>query len=147
MIVDDVVSSGGTFAALRSYIIRNGGTVVFTTALAHKIGQNHSILLETVNTLRSLYGPELDNLWTQTIGHGIERVSLSQRVYSSRSGQMRSKAKAAHAEPRCYSDSEIPLMRRQVRTGKAVAKTILTEEKYPLDPRIADARKRSGKAE
>src|ERR1700680_3134063 len=36
ILLDDVITTGGTFAALRSYIIRNGGTVAGTTALAHK---------------------------------------------------------------------------------------------------------------
>ena len=36
-------------------------------------------------------------------------------------------------------DSEIALMRQQLKTGNAEAKRVLTAEKYPVDPRIAEA--------
>lgn len=73
IIADDVVSTGGTMAALRSYIIRNGGHVVFATALANGTGKNQafSITEQTVNLLLVAFGDGLDEFWTETIGHGI----------------------------------------------------------------------------
>lgn len=73
ILVDDVVSTGGTFAALRSYIVRNGGRVVFATALANGTGQHQEFAVskQTVNLLLQFFGGELDQFWTETIGHGI----------------------------------------------------------------------------
>jgi hypothetical protein len=73
IIADDVISTGGTFAALRSYIVRNGGSVVFATALANATGKNQefSISKQTVNYLMQSFGPGLHEFWTETVGHDI----------------------------------------------------------------------------
>ncbi len=73
ILADDVCSTGGTFCALRSYIVRNGGRVVFATAMANGIGRNQPFSIEeqTVNQLMRSFGAELDEFWTATIGHGI----------------------------------------------------------------------------
>lgn len=73
ILADDVVTTGGTLAALRSYIVRNGGRVVFATAIAHRDGthQRFAISEQTVNRLLEEFGPDLDQVWTETIGHGI----------------------------------------------------------------------------
>lgn len=47
---------------------------------------------------------------------------------------------AVKPEQSCYDDSEIALMRQQLRTGNAKAFAVFTEEKYPVDPRVAEAR-------
>lgn len=73
IIVDDVLSTGGTFAALRSYIVEHGGAVVATTALAHKAGRNQKFRIAqgTVDVLQSLYGPGLNAYWKEGFGHDI----------------------------------------------------------------------------
>jgi hypothetical protein len=55
-------------------------------------------------------------------------------------GQMIGAKKAAKPETRCYSDSEIDLMRQQLRVGNAEADKVMAAKGYTLDPRIADAR-------
>lgn len=83
ILVDDVVSSGGTFATLRSYIIVNGGTVACTTALASNSGLHElfAIADHTVGVLRSEYGQHLDRFWQETFGHGIQGLTESEAAY------------------------------------------------------------------
>jgi hypothetical protein len=73
LIADDVVSTAGTMAALRSYIVRNGGRVVCATAMANFEGANQAFCPteQIVNELQATFGPELNMLWTETIGHDI----------------------------------------------------------------------------
>src|SRR5262249_55733597 len=72
VLVDDVITTGGTLATLRSYIVSSGGTVAGTTALAHKNGvhQKFAIADETFGVLCKTYGQELPLYWTETFGHG-----------------------------------------------------------------------------
>lgn len=73
IIVDDVISSGGTFAALRSEIVRNSGSVAIFSALAHNSGRDTTLAI-TDSTLYSLieaYGPDFKAYWMEAIGHDI----------------------------------------------------------------------------
>lgn len=74
IILDDVIASGGTFAALRSYIVRGGGTVISTTAFAHNTGahQKFEVASDTLGMVLSLYGDGIDPYWLETFGHGIQ---------------------------------------------------------------------------
>ncbi len=71
MIVDDVVSSGGTFAALRSHIVKCGGSVTIFSALAHINGldTNLAVIKDTLYRLRERYGEGFDRFWLEVIGH------------------------------------------------------------------------------
>lgn len=71
IIVDDVVTTGGTFAALRSYIASRGGTVVAASALAHKSGRDQCLTIAkpTLDVLHSLYGARFGAVWAEVIGH------------------------------------------------------------------------------
>ena len=73
LLVDDVVTMAGGLAALRSYIIRNGGNVIGVSVLANSKGcyQRFPIADECLNVLRSLYGRELEVLWVGAIGHEL----------------------------------------------------------------------------
>jgi hypothetical protein len=67
----DVVTLDGTLAALRSYIIANGGTVAAITVLAHGSGQDRALAL-TANRwqeLQDMFGAELGSFWEREIGH------------------------------------------------------------------------------
>lgn len=71
ILVDDVVTTGGTLAALRSYIIGGGGTVAAVAVLAHGSGQDRSLALAdgTWQELSRLYGAEIASFWEREIGH------------------------------------------------------------------------------
>jgi hypothetical protein len=71
ILIDDVVTTGGTLAALRSYIIGNGGMVAASTVLAHGSGQDRPLALADVTwqELSNLYGAELGSFWEREIGH------------------------------------------------------------------------------
>jgi hypothetical protein len=74
ILVDDVVTTGGTLAALRSYIIENGGTVAGITVLAHGSGQDRVLALSATRwqELHSLYGAEIGSFWEREIGHDAQ---------------------------------------------------------------------------
>lgn len=71
IIIDDVVSTAGTLAALRSYIVRNGGTVLCATALANGVGKNQPfpITQETSSNLAEAFGDGFAPYWCETFGH------------------------------------------------------------------------------
>jgi hypothetical protein len=74
LLIDDVLTTGGTFAALRSFIIRNGGNITAVTALAHQSGrhQKFRVASGTLRSLNKLYGKEFEGFWAGAIGHGVE---------------------------------------------------------------------------
>ncbi|MFP9138728.1 phosphoribosyltransferase [Devosia sp. XGJD_8] len=77
VLVDDTCTLGGTFAALRSYILAKGGTVVAVTALSHMNGKSvpFGIADGTANMLVSRYSEEISAFWIEEVGHGIECLS------------------------------------------------------------------------
>ena len=72
VVADDVLTLGGTIAALRSYIVANGGTVASCITLAHHTGkqQNLALRTETWDVLVSLYGADVHRFWKEEVGHG-----------------------------------------------------------------------------
>lgn len=74
IMADDVVTTGGTLAALRSYIVRSGGTVIGASALAHKAGRSQPLPLaqQTLRVLESSYSMEIHAYWRETFGHGLD---------------------------------------------------------------------------
>jgi hypothetical protein len=83
IIVDDVMTTGGTCAALRSYIRRKGGTIAFATALAHKEGRDQlfGVAESTRDVLLSTYGAGLGPFWLETMGHDIECLTESEAKF------------------------------------------------------------------
>lgn len=77
IIADDVCTLGGTFAALRSYIVAHGGTVIAVTALSLANGKcvPFAIAENTRNVLLSLYGTEFSTLWKEEIGHDEQSLT------------------------------------------------------------------------
>jgi hypothetical protein len=88
IIVDDVLTLGGTTAALRSHIVNNGGTVAAYTALAHKSGHSQPLALseQTWQQLCSLYGNELGSFWEREIGHHARNLSEAEGSYLAKWG-------------------------------------------------------------
>ncbi|MFT8484073.1 MAG: phosphoribosyltransferase [Gluconobacter cerinus] len=77
ILVDDTLTLGGTLAVMRSHIVRNGGTVIAVSALAHSLGQNIAFAQRQVthNSLLELYGSELVDFWRGEIGHEPIRLT------------------------------------------------------------------------
>jgi hypothetical protein len=73
IIVDDVSTTAGTLAALRSYIVRNNGTVLFASALASDNGKNREFAIrpETKAALCEAYGNAFEPYWFETVGHEV----------------------------------------------------------------------------
>jgi hypothetical protein len=71
ILVDDVCTTGGTFAALRSHIVAQGGTALAAMALSHNDGPHRPFPLSpaTYRGLQRLYGSDLEALWIREIGH------------------------------------------------------------------------------
>lgn len=71
ILVDDVMSTGGTLAAMRSYIERNNGTVLFATVLANRSAENQQFPIseETLKELNATLGGGFEPFWLETIGH------------------------------------------------------------------------------
>lgn len=80
IVVDDVCTTGGTLACLRSYIVRNGGTVIAAVALSNRTGRNEPfpIAERTVEVLNVNYSAGIRDLWVQEIGHGHECLTESE---------------------------------------------------------------------
>ncbi len=71
LLADDVVTTAGTFAALRSFIVAKGGEVLGATALANSEGKNAPFAL-TTPTFRLLcqnFGDAFPGFWKEVIGH------------------------------------------------------------------------------
>lgn len=74
VLADDVLTLGGTLAALRGFIERNGGRVACMSALAHRSGGHVQIALAriTLDGLRMRYGNGLDRFCREELGYGAE---------------------------------------------------------------------------
>ncbi|MBN8875197.1 MAG: hypothetical protein J0H67_20365 [Rhodospirillales bacterium] len=71
ILADDVFTVGGTLAALRSHIVRNGGKIVGLITLAHGTGRSQPLAIsgQTCDELNSLFGANFGTFWQQEIGH------------------------------------------------------------------------------
>jgi tol-pal system-associated acyl-CoA thioesterase len=78
VIVDDVVTQGGTLADLRSYIDGRGGTVLAATTLVGSGGSHLLALrLATLDALRAGYGA-VEPAYQGAFGHGYEGLTESE---------------------------------------------------------------------
>jgi hypothetical protein len=77
IIVDDVLTLGGTIASLRNHILKGGGTVAAYTALAHRLGTAQPLALSsgTWQQLCSLYGNGFGSFWEREVGHDANYLS------------------------------------------------------------------------
>lgn len=83
ILVDDVCHFGGTLAALRSYIVENGGTVVSVSTLACNDGKDSQFPIAdgTIKMLKSNLDEALDEIWRKEIGHDTECLTESEGVF------------------------------------------------------------------
>ena len=78
VISDDVMHWGCTLAAMRSFIVGQGGTVCAVTTLAHGSGGDQPLALspQTCQLLDTVYGPDFGAFWKEEIGH--DAISLTE---------------------------------------------------------------------
>lgn len=83
ILVDDVCHFGGTLAALRSYIVENGGTVVSASTLACNDGKDSQFPIadRTVRMLKDSLDEALDEIWREEIGHDTECLTENEGVF------------------------------------------------------------------
>lgn len=81
IIVDDIVTTGGTVAALREYVLCNGGYVVAVAALAFAYG-SHALAPRHTHKARLLekFGAALEDI-LRGLGIALENLTNSQMVY------------------------------------------------------------------
>ena len=73
VLVDDHVGLGGTLANLRGYVEARGGSVIgITTLTESRDAKRISLRPETRDMLWQRHGEELDQLWQDHFGHGID---------------------------------------------------------------------------
>lgn len=77
VLVDDVVSSGASFASLRAHIVRGGGFIVGMNVLAHVDGRDQTLSISesSIQKLRSEFGVGIDTYWQATFGHGVDQLT------------------------------------------------------------------------
>ncbi len=83
ILVDDVYGVGGTFAALRSYIVANGGTVVAATTLSHREPGHKTfpIAERTLAVLNQRYSGNVGACWSEEIGHDVACLTDGEGVF------------------------------------------------------------------
>lgn len=91
LIADDVVTVGATFASLRSFIVRSGGTVIGVTALAHKDGvhQRLPVADQTVVDILNLYGEAVEGSWKEAVGHDVQTLTDAEGFFLAEWGRQR----------------------------------------------------------
>ena len=82
LIVDDVFTSGGTFAQLRAHIIRGKGTFVGGMALAYANGDKVELDLPAakrqLNDLKRRFGNGIGPFWKREFGHDLECLTYGE---------------------------------------------------------------------
>ncbi|WP_415716559.1 phosphoribosyltransferase [Roseibium sp.] len=83
ILVDDVYTTGGTLASLRSYIVENGGTVIAACVLSSHDGKEKlfPINQETVKSIYEIYGRELAQEWKREICYEIETLTNDEGLF------------------------------------------------------------------
>lgn len=84
VLLDDTLTQGGTFAALKGHIEAGGGEVIGVVAMSGK--QYSSQLAPTSDTLKDLRKrwPELEGWWNEQFGYGFDKLTESEARYLAR---------------------------------------------------------------
>jgi hypothetical protein len=73
ILVDDHVGLGGTLANLKGYLETHGAVVIGATTLTEsRDARQIALRPETLDVLREKHGDELQILWQEEFGHGLE---------------------------------------------------------------------------
>jgi hypothetical protein len=73
VLVDDHVGLGGTLANLKGFVEFHNGTVAAMTTMTESRDARHIALhAETLNMIRDLHGEDLETLWREQFGHGLD---------------------------------------------------------------------------
>lgn len=113
LLVDDHVGFGGTLANFRGYIESQGGMVVSMMTLTETTGGRTIALRQsTLETLWGNHGEELEKLWRESFGYGLDCCTELEAGYLSRQRTLdyirRQLAKAAKkADQRGLQSAEI----------------------------------------
>lgn len=101
IIADDNCTLGGTIAALRSHIVRGGGTVAAVTTLSTNHGVNFRLPIAptTVNVLSSVYSGEISGLLKEEIGHDLQCLTEPEGNFLAQWGQDKNYGARAGASP------------------------------------------------
>lgn len=82
VIVDDVITQGGTLADLRAYIENKGGKVILVTTLNGKPNSaKMPITRATLGQLRKQAGRELEQWWQERFGYDFAKFTESEARY------------------------------------------------------------------
>ncbi len=113
VLVDDHVGFGGTLANLRGYIEHRGGQVIAMTTLTETLdARKIALQATTLEILRSRHGNELEEIWQENFGYGLDCCTQLEAGYLCRQQSVdyirRRMAKAAKkARERSLSQVEI----------------------------------------
>lgn len=80
VLVDDMCTTGGTLAALRTHIVEHGGTVVGACALGYPEGRDQTFppARDTTSMLLSTFSRALIPFWLEEVGHDIQCLTESE---------------------------------------------------------------------
>lgn len=80
ILVDDVITLGGTLAGLRGYIESSGSNVICMSALANRSGLNDDVAVNkaTINQLDKQFGRQLDNFLKKELGYGNASLTIQE---------------------------------------------------------------------
>lgn len=82
LLLDDTLTQGGTFAALRAHIEAGGGRVVLASTL---MGKQYSAKLspspEALARVRERHGQDFESWWKRTFGYGLDALTESELRY------------------------------------------------------------------
>lgn len=82
LIVDDVITQGGTLTDLKAYIESNGGRVVLVSTLNGKPNSAKlAITKATLGQLRKQAGKELEQWWQEQFGYDFSKLTESEARY------------------------------------------------------------------
>lgn len=136
LIVDDVLTMGGTLASLRGFIESKGGKVIATTVLADsnikaRVAHNKGLefiesqsevflkpTAEAMDELRKKHGYKLSKLWESKKGYGLECLTAREVDFLRFYPTLR-EIKKAFDEQDGGGDSQGPRGGRKVSSGKS----------------------------
>ena len=86
VLIDDHIGLGGTLANLRGYVESNDGRVVAMSTLTQsRDAATIALTPATLSVRRSKHGSELETLWREIYGHGLDCLTEVEGGYVARS--------------------------------------------------------------